>query len=35
VGLGDRVFAQVQVKAIEPERRILVEWSMYGLPTSV
>src|SRR5262245_15060798 len=30
-----RVSAQVQVKVFEPNRRILIEWSMYGPPTSV
>ena len=27
--------AQVSVKAIEPNRRILLEWSAYGTPTTV
>jgi uncharacterized protein YndB with AHSA1/START domain len=29
------VFAQVQVKVIEPRKRIVIEWSMYGPPTTV
>lgn len=29
------VSSQVVVKAIEPNRRILIEWSGYGTPTSV
>jgi uncharacterized protein YndB with AHSA1/START domain len=29
------VSAQVSVKAVEPQTRILVEWSAYGAPTTV